>query len=207
MNIIILGATGPTGRILVDMASKEGHHVTALVRDKSKLPALNEKLLVKETDILDESALSAALTGQDAVLSALGPGRNLHSDIVSRAMPVLIRAMDQAKLRRLIFISSFGVGETKNQASFFSKLIFRLLLKDVLYDKFKSDQLLRASDLDYTLVYPTSMTNGEKTDLYLVGTDVKVSFFPRISRADVVGFMLRELKENKFIRQTAIITT
>ena len=207
MNIVILGATGPTGRMLVDQALNEGHRVTAWVRDKTKLPARNEQLQVQEINILDESALSAALIGQDAVLSALGPGRNLHSDIISRTMPVLIRAMDRVNCRRLLFISSFGVGETKKQASFFSKLIFRLLLRDVLNDKFKSDQMLRASDLDYTLVYPTSMTNGKKTGNYQVGTTVKISFLPRISRADVAGFMLKELKENKFIRQTAIITT
>ncbi len=207
MKIVILGATGPTGRILVEQALNEGHRVTAWVRDKTKLPVRNELLQIQEINILDESALSAALSGQDAVLSALGSGRDLHSDIISRTMPVLIRAMDRVKCRRLIFISSFGVGETKKQASFFSKLIFRLLLKDILNDKFKSDQMLRASDLDYTLVYPTSMTNGKKTNKYQVGTTVKISFLPRISRADVAGFMLKELKENKFIRQTAIITT
>jgi putative NADH-flavin reductase len=206
MNIIIIGATGPTGRILVDEALRQGHRVTALVRDKSKLNISSDLLRIHEINILDESALSAELIGQDAVLSALGSGRKLHADIISRAMPVLIAAMGKANVRRLIFISSFGVGETRKLASFFSKLIFRLILKDLLADKFKADEMLKKSTLDYTLVYPTSMHNGKRTGKYKAGESVKISFLPRISRKDVVDFMLTELKENHFIRKTAIVT-
>jgi putative NADH-flavin reductase len=206
MNILILGATGPTGKLLVDLALKQGHIVTALVRDKAKLTIQHELLRVHEIDILDESALSGELLNQDVVLSALGTGRDLHSDIISRAMPVLISAMNRAKVRRLIFLSSFGVGETRKQASFFSKLFFRLALKDILADKFKADQMLRASDLDYTLVYPTRLTNGPKTGKYKVGVSIKIAFYPSVSRADVVDFILTEIKENHFIRQTAIIS-
>jgi putative NADH-flavin reductase len=206
MNILILGATGPTGKILVEQALKQGHVVTALVRDKSKLGIEHEQLRVHEIDILDESALSGELLSQDVVLSALGTGRDLHSDFISRAMPVLISAMDKSKVRRLIFISSFGVGETRKQASFFSKFFFRLVLKDILADKLKADQLLRASDLDYTLVYPTRMTSGNKTGKYKAGTFIKISFSPTISRSDVVDFMLTEMKENHFVRQTAILS-
>ena len=206
MNILILGATGSTGKILVDQALKQGHIVTALVRDKTKLGIEHANLRVHTTDILDESALAKELIGQDAVLSALGSGRNLHSDIISRTMPVLISSMNKSKIRRLIFISSFGVGETREQASFFSKLFFRVLLKDILADKFKADQMLRASDLDYTLVYPTRMTDGPKTGKYKAGTFIKIPFSPRISKADVVDFMLTEMKENHFVRQTAIIS-
>jgi putative NADH-flavin reductase len=206
MNILILGATGPTGKLLVDLALKQGHAVTALVRDKAKLTIQHEQLRVHEMDILDESALSGEMPGQDVVLSTLGTGRDLHSDIISRAMPVLISAMNRAKIRRLIFLSSFGVGETSKQASFLSKLFFRIILKDILADKFKADQMLKVSDLDYTLVYPTRMTNGPKTDKYKVGVSIKIPFYPSVSRADVVDFMLTEVKENRFVRKTAIIT-
>ena len=206
MKILILGATGPTGQQLVIQALEKGHFVTAIVRDPLKLPVSHERLELRQIDIFDQNLLSQEIADQDAVLSALGTGRDLHSDFISRVMPVLIGAMDKANTRRLLFLSSVGVGDTKKLASFFSKMVFRFFLKSILDDKFKADQLLRASNLDYTLIYPTSLTNGKKTGKYQAGTNIKLPFYPRISRADVADFMLKEMVENKFIRQTAIIT-
>ena len=206
MNILILGATGPTGQQLVSQALEKGHFVEAIVRDPHKLLVRHERLTVKQIDIFNQTLLSREIAEQDAVLSALGTGRDMHSDFISRVMPVIVGAMNNANTRRLLFLSSVGVGDTKKFASFFSKMVFRLFLKSILDDKFKADQLLRASNLDYTLVYPTSLTNGKKTGKYKAGTDLKLPFYPRISRADVADFMLKEMVENKFIRQTAIIT-
>jgi putative NADH-flavin reductase len=157
-------------------------------------------------DILNEFDLTREILNKDAVLSALGSGKNLHSDIISKAMPVLIGAMDHAHVRRLIFLSSFGVGETRKQAPLFGRIIFRLLLNHILLDKTKADFELKNSDLNFTLVYPTSLTNGKKTGKYRVGEKLSLPFFPRISRADVSDFMLSQLNDSRWIRKTAVVS-
>jgi putative NADH-flavin reductase len=206
MNILILGATGLTGQHLVRQALEEGHIITAIVRNKAALTVSHAHLSIHTVDILNEFDLTREILNKDAVLSALGSGKNLHSDIISKAMPVLIGAMDHAHVRRLIFLSSFGVGETRKQAPLFGRIIFRLLLNHILLDKTKADFELKNSDLNFTLVYPTSLTNGKKTGKYRVGEKLSLPFFPRISRADVSDFMLSQLNDSRWIRKTAVVS-
>jgi putative NADH-flavin reductase len=206
MKLLILGATGPTGRQLVKQAVERSHTVSAAVRNPFKLAGQDRHLSVNIIDVLNEDQLTGAIRGNDAVLSALGSGRDLHSTIISRTTPVLIRAMENAAVKRLIFLSSFGVGDSWHQASFLSKFFFRLLLKDILADKGKADQLLRNSGLDYTLVYPTSLHNGKRSGKYETGENISPGLFPRISRADVAEFMLQQVDDPKWIRKTVIIS-
>jgi putative NADH-flavin reductase len=194
MKLLVLGATGPTGRILVNQALREGHQVKAIVRDSKKLVVKSALLQIQVADILNERQLTEELENQDVVLSTLGTGRDLHSDIISRVMPVLISSMNNAKINRLIFLSSFGVGETRKDASFFSKIIFKLFLNDIMKDKLIADELLRQSTLDYTLVYPTRLTNGKQRGQFKIGEKIPLSFSPKISREDVAAFMLDQVK-------------
>ncbi len=203
---MVLGATGLTGRILVNQALREGHQVKAIVRDSKKLVVKSELLQIQVADILNERQLTTELINQDVVLSTLGTGRNLHSDIISRVMPVLIASMYNAKIKRLIFLSSFGVGETIKDASLFSKVIFKLFLNDILKDKHKADELLKQSTLDYTLVYPTRLTNERQRGQFKVGEKIPLPFSPKISREDVAAFMLDQVKENRWIRKTVVIS-
>jgi putative NADH-flavin reductase len=206
MKLLVLGATGPTGRILVNQALREGHQVKAIVRDSNKLVVKSEFLQIQVVDILNERELTKELENQDVVLSTLGTGRNLHSDFISRVMPVLITSMYNAKIKRLIFLSSFGVGETIKDASFFSKTIFKLFLNDIMKDKFKADELLKQSTLDYTLVYPTRLTNGKQKSQFKFGEKISLSFSPKISREDVAAFMLSQVEDIRWIRKTVVIS-
>ena len=206
MKLLILGATGPTGVELVRLAIKAGHEVTAVVRDPSKLAVTTDQLKVVMPDILDVDAMKFAIEKQDCVLSALGGGKNLHSTVISQAMAVLIPAMERAKVSRLIFLSSFGVGYTKRSAGMISRFFFLTLLRHVLADKEKADDLLRSSNLDYTLVYPTRLTMGPPTGRYWYGVDLKPGWWPKVSRADVAEFMLMAAERNAWSRQTIIIT-
>lgn len=206
MKILVLGATGATGSRLVERALVKGHFVTAAVRDPMKLDLVHDRLTIIRLDILDQAALQVAIGVQDAVLSALGPGRDLHSNIVSLAVKEIIPAMERTSVRRLIFLSSFGAGDTWEQASVLSKMVFSMLFKDVLKDKSVADDLLRSSSLDYTLVYPTSLTNGPLTGEYRVGAELRPGLIPNISRADVADFMLSQLTDTAWIRKTVIIT-
>jgi len=113
MKLLILGASGGTGQELVAQALEQNHDVTAFVRDPAKISMSHEKLTVIKGDVLDKNILIKALEGKDAVLSALGVGKSLKSNnLMTNAMSNIIPAMNATGVKRIIFESAFGVGET-----------------------------------------------------------------------------------------------
>ncbi len=206
MKILILGSTGGTGQQLVTQALNQNHQVTALARDPFKLRLNHEKLTVVKGSVLDKDLLANVLEGNDAVLSALGVGRSLKSrDLISNAVRIIIPAMNEKNVKRLIFLSAFGVGETFKQANFIQRIAFRLFLRNIYADKSNADDQIRNSALDWTLVYPVLLTDAPRTGKYHVGETFEMKGMPKIPRADVAEFMLRQLTENTFIKKSPII--
>ena len=206
MRLLILGATGPTGRNLVDQALGAGHEVTALARNPSRLTIRHPRLAVVAGDATYARTLEDAMGGKDAVLSTLGAGNSLRSQIASRAVAALIPAMRARALNRVIFLSSFGVGESLEHASLLQRIAFRTLLRQIFADKAKADAMLRASGLGWTLVYPTLLTNGARAGRYRVGERLAMRGMPTISRADVAAFMLAQLASDEWRCRTAVIS-
>ncbi len=206
MKILILGSTGGTGQQIVKQALEQNLEVTAIARAPSKLSLSYEKLTVIKGDVLDKDVLIKALEGKDVVLSALGVGKALKSnDLISNVASILIPAMNATNVKRLIFISAFGVGETFIQADFIQKIIFRLVFKNVYTDKSKADDQIRKSTLEWTLVYPVLLTDGPGTGKYKVGEKLQMKGIPKISRTDVAEFMLRQLTDNTFLKKSPLI--
>ena len=206
MKLLILGATGGTGQQLVIQALEQNHQVSVLIRDPQKFKLTHDRLEIIRGDVLDQLLLTKTVEGKDAVLSALGVGKSLKSrDLISSAAKVLIQAMNAKNVKRLIFISAFGVGETFKYASLIQQLIFKLLLKNIYADKAKADEEVRKSNLEWTLVYPVLLTNNPRTDTYRVEENFKMKGMPKISRASVADFMLRQVTDNRFVRKSPII--
>ncbi len=206
MRLLILGATGPTGRNLLDQALAAGHDVTAFAREPSRLTMTHPRLAIAAGEATNARALESALHGQQAVLSALGAGNSLRSEIASRAVAVLVPAMRAQAVRRIIFLSAFGVGETCVQASWVQRTFYRTLLRQIFADKAKADAMLRASALDWTLVYATLLTNGARTGTFRVGERLPMKGMAKISRADVAAFMLAQVSSVEWVRRTAVIS-
>ena len=206
MRLLILGATGPTGRNLLEQALAAGHEITALVRNPARLTMTHARLASAIGDATDSRALESAMAGQEAVLSALGAGNSLRSEIASRAVAALIPAMRARALKRVIFLSAFGVGETFGQASLVQRLAYCTLLRQIFADKAKADAMLRQSGLDWTLVYPTVLTHGARSGAYRVGERLAMTGLPKISRADVASFMLEQLSSAEWVRRTAVVS-
>ena len=206
MRLLILGATGPTGRNLLDQALGAGNDVTALVRDPTRITIVHPRLAIVVGDATDPRALDATVRGKDAALSALGAGNSLRSDIVYRAVTALIPAMRSHAVKRIVFLSAFGVGESLHQASLLQRIAYRTLLRHIFADKAKADAVLRASGLDWTLVYPTLLTSGARTGRYRVGERLAMKGMAKISRADVAAFMLAQVAADEWIRRTVVIS-
>ena len=202
MKLLILGATGPTGRQLVRQALEAGHSDAALVRDRAKV---SEAIEVIQGDATDSGVVAASVRGCDAVLSALGTSKSLKGGIMTRAVVVLLPAMEQAGVKRLILVSAFGVGDSFNDASAIQKFFFRTVLRSIYGDKATADAMIEASPLQWTIVRPVALANTRRTGNYRVGEHLKLSGFPRVSRADVADFMIRELNEQRWVRKTVVI--
>jgi putative NADH-flavin reductase len=157
MRLLILGATGGTGRALIHQAIGRGHAITAFVRSPQKLGWLIERIVVRKGDPRSIADLQAVVSGHDAVLSALGPPGVGPTTILRAAAKSTVAAMQAAGVRRLLVVSAailFGdLGIT-------GSVLRRTLLRNVGDDSLEMERMVMASGLDWTIVRPPRLTNG-----------------------------------------------
>ena len=208
MNILVFGATGPTGQQVLRQALGQGHAVTAFVRDPATLPTNEKRLRVVNGDTTrDTGKVADAVSGQDAVISALGRRSTFKSDhLIERSMQVIVPAMERAGVRHLILVSAFGVGESRRDAPLIPRMMYRVLLGDIFADKKAAEDHVRRSNLDWTFVYPVLLTNGPMTGTYRAGERLELHGLPKISRADVAHFILAEVGKRAFVHKVAVIS-
>lgn len=209
MKLLLLGATGRTGSELLTQACAQGHEVTALVRDPDKLRSQSRRLRVLVGSATDAAAIANAVQGQDAVLCALGPTSALQlmrCNLMRSAVPLLLRAMEPAGVRRLVLLSALGAGESARYAPMPLRLMFRTALRQVGTDKADAEMTIRASSLDWTLVYPPSLTTGPAIGGYRHGEELRLTGMPKLSRADLAAFMLSQLADSRYLRKQVIVS-
>jgi len=204
--LLVLGGTGPTGRLIVEKALEEGHFVTVLARRPDALAIRHASLVVLEGDVLDAD-LAPAMAGQDTVVSALGRGLKLASKhLMARATPRILAAMERARISRLVFLSAWGVGGTPPEAPLLIRLMFRLMLPDIYADKAAAEAAVRESRVDWTILAPVMLTNAPAANRYRAGEDLRVPGFSKISRADVAACALRSIDDPAAIRKRLVVT-
>ena len=209
MKLLVLGATGGTGRHVVMQALEQGHQATAIVRDPARLSVASDRLRVVTGNVTaDDSAVVTAMQGQDAVISTLGVGKSFASGgLIAAAMPHIVRAMQGAGVRRLIVTSAFGVGETFRDAPLVPRIFIRTLLRNVYRDKEAGEAVVRATDLVWTIVHPTGLTDGAATGTCRAGERLALRGFPTIARADVAAFLLKQVEDTTYIRKSVLISS
>lgn len=206
MKIAVFGATGGTGRQVVLQALEQGHQVKALVRDPAKLDIKNNNLTLIQGDVLNYDKVAETLIDTDAVVCSLGNTANNPEMIVSRGTEVILNTMQAGtRPRRLIVISSIGVGDSKNQVPFVFKMLAKTILRQAMQDKETQENLVQASNLDWIIVRPGGLTDNPGTGHYRSGLDKNI-IAGQVSRADVAAFVLQQLTDNTYLRQTPAIT-
>jgi uncharacterized protein YbjT (DUF2867 family) len=200
MNLTVLGAAGATGVPLVEQAIAAGHQVTALVRSAETLTLTNPNLHVVQGDATDRAVVSQAMKGADAVISVLGA----RGPVMAEATRAVVAAAEQAGPDRILMLSSFAVARDRLKPV--SKLVTRMAMGSQIKDKTAGEEVLRASSLDWTIVYATKLTNGPKTEPRVVPETEKVGVSQRISRADVASFLLQAATDGLYSRRDVIIT-
>jgi uncharacterized protein YbjT (DUF2867 family) len=201
--ILIVGATGGTGRQLVAQALERGHTVTALVRDPSRLRVEHPQLTVVRGDVLDEGSVDAAMRGQEAVLSALGHKRFLYpTRILSEGTRNMLRAMETHGVPRLVCETSLGIGDSAGRMGlYYTFFVIPVILPLYFWDKTRQERLIAASNVEWVIVRPGALTNGDKRGRSRHGRQVgNFLWTVRISRADVADFMLNQLADDTYVR-------
>ena len=207
MRVLILGATGGTGRIALRETLARGHDVTVLVRDRTHLPPGSEQATLRDGDARDAEAVASAVRNQDAVISVLGIGKSLKPEgLIAAAAPNIVQAMDRAGVRRLVFTSAFGIGESMRDVPLLPRIMMATLLRKIYADKNIGEEAVRRSALDWTIVYPTMLTDKPGTGRVRTGERLPLRGMPMVSRADVGAYLASQLDARDHIRKGVLIT-
>lgn len=201
--VLIVGATGGTGRQLVEQALERGHVVTALARDPSALRVEHPRLTVVRGNVLDYLSVDAAVRGQDAVLSALGHKQFFRpTRTLSEGTRNLLHAMETHGVRRFVCETALGIGDSAGRMGlYYTFFVIPVILPFYFWDKARQERLIAASGVDWVVVRPGALTNGAKRGRYRHGRTVgSLLWTVRISRADVADFMLNQMSDNTYLK-------
>jgi putative NADH-flavin reductase len=202
MKLAVFGATGGTGRLLVEQALAGGHEVNAFARKPVAITIQHERLHVVQGDVLTPACVREAVKGTDAVLCAFGTSNEPNTTVLSEGTQNILVAMEKHGVRRFVCEASLGVGDSRALGGiFFDYMIVPLFMKHKFADKEKQDLLIHQSALDWIIVRATRLTHGPKTGVYRTGLKLRLGPWARIARADVAEFMLKQVSDNTYLRQ------
>ena len=205
MRILIVGATGELGRDVVEAALQDGHDTAALVRDPARAE-LPEAVELVAGDVLDASSLRRAVDARDAVICALGtPNPRRASTLLQDGTRNLVLAMDQGGVRRLVCVTLLGAGASRANASLMYRQVILRALAPMLPDKQAQEDVVRSSELDWTLVRPPRFTGGKPGAELRVIAEGQPGRVSRIFRADLARFLLDCATDNRHLREAVAV--
>jgi putative NADH-flavin reductase len=222
MKLTIFAATGGIGRQLLEQAVAAGHDVTAVARNPQNLPATPARVVAADLASADAAALQAAVQGADAVLSALGARTKADTGVAARGTRAIAEAMRASGVRRVIVVSAAPIGTVPSPGRphpprhdpgdgfilrYLADPIVKRALRAHYADLAQMEDVLRDSDLDWTVVRPPRLTSKPATGKYRTayGRNLRRGLF--VSRADVAHYMLRAVSQPETFRQTVGIAS
>lgn len=208
MKIVIFGASGGTGIKIVERALAAGHIVRAFVRSPSKMNIQQANLMVFQGDVMDAAAVEKAVSGQEAVISALGPTRPAMPGMMEAAAKNIVAAMKKHGVRRLVSTTGAGVRQPQDQPKLIDHLIsalLHLMARAVVLDSAANVKVIQASDLDWTVVRFPRLADGPHTGNYRVGYVSKDSS-SQLARADAAEFVVKELAGKQWLRKLPLVS-
>ncbi|MBE0671555.1 MAG: SDR family oxidoreductase [Anaerolineales bacterium] len=208
MKIVVFGASRGLGFEVVKQALEAGHIVTAFVRSPEKFTVKDDNLIAIKGDSMDAEAVKKAISGQEAVISALGPTRPPVPHMMETSAKNIVAGMKKHDVHRLISTTGAGVRQPEDQPKFidhFIGFLLNLLAKDVVLDSATNVKVIQASDLDWTVVRFPRLMDGEHKGNYQVGY-VSKSSGTQLSRADGADFILKELTQKKWLKKLPLVS-
>lgn len=206
MRLAVFGATGGTGRSVIEQALEAGNKVTALARRPEALDGLADRVTVVAGDVLEPADVARAVDGAEVVVSALGIGMHRHATTVySQGTANILAAMADQGVRRLLVVStsSLEIPAPRRPAEWaLAKLLLHNILRKPYADMAVMERHVRESDADWTLVRAARLTKGPRTGRYRTSRNAKLPGCWSISRADVADFLLGSAAEPETFRAT-----
>jgi putative NADH-flavin reductase len=210
MKIVIFGAAGRTGLLLVQLALDEGHYVTAAARCPDSVTVEGRNLRKVRGDLFDPVAVAEAIAGQECILVAVAPGKALRpTTIFSTSIKNILAGAKLAGIKRIVVLGTCGVdGETLTR--FHTKLLAGFIVQPLLFglyvDAARMEGILEASDCEWTVIRPPRLTNGPATETYRTGVGRHLPNMASISRADVADAMLKLIDDRTSHRRWVEVT-
>jgi putative NADH-flavin reductase len=204
MKVVIFGANGKTGLLLVEQALAKGYHVIAYIRRPGTILIDNPRLKIMVGNLNETLKMKDAIAGADVCISALGGGSlTKHSPEIMNGIDNIISIMEKAKVHRFIYLSSLGAGESRFYMNPFVRFILvKIFIRVPIADHNINEQRIVGSNLQWILIRPGSLTDGQLTgDLQHGIKKIKLKGFPTISRANVASFILQQLSDPTYIQK------
>jgi putative NADH-flavin reductase len=204
MKVSIFGSSGATGTLLTERCLAAGYEVTALLRSPETFP-LRERVRVIQGTVFDPDPVRRTVEGADVVLSALGARSLKKEDILERGVPLIVAAMKETGVRRIIVLGSAGAlpdALAKQPAWrrwFVQKIVYNTFLKWAVASQISQWKTLSSSGLDFTMVMPPMLLNTPGRGSYRVDGEALPSHGSRISREDVAGFMMQQIGNPRWV--------
>ncbi len=208
MHVVVIGASKGIGLEAVSGALKAGHRVRAFARSADRIALRHANLEKRRGDALASADIEDALEGIDAVIQTLGVrARDLMAPVTlfSRATRVLVPAMEERGVRRLIAVTGFGAGDSRRAIGPLQLAPFRLFLGRAYDDKTVQERIIEESSLDWTIVRPGVLIPGPASGRYKALAEPSQWRNGFISRADVADFLVRQVTETKYLRKAPVL--
>jgi putative NADH-flavin reductase len=207
MKIVIFGATGRTGQYLLTQALDREHTVTAVARHPEAITLRHEHLRVVSGLFDQPETIDAAISGQTAVLSAVGaPMSRAATCVHADSARSIVAAMGRAGVRRLICVTSGGTNPQHDpNLPFIFEQVFKRMFANIYQDQIAMEQIVMASDTDWTIVRPAALTDGPAIGYCRVAEAYAIRGGNQTPRADLADFMLKQLDDPTYIRKAVAL--
>lgn len=200
----MFGATGKTGRHVWRNALERGHRVTAIGRSVDQLADGAPDVHTAKGDVFDPAAVAAAVAGHDAAIVCLGSTGLRDTTTLSTGTENVVDAMTDHDVKRLVVMSASGVGESRKQIPLTSRLLFSTMLRSILADHRRQEEIVEHSPLDWTIVRAGVLKDDPATGMTTATNTGRIT---RINREDVAAFLVDQLDDTIYLRRAISVTS
>lgn len=207
MKVVIFGSTGETGKALVSQALRRGYDVHAFARRPADVGIQDARLHLIQGDVLDRVAVQHAVAGMDAAVSVLGVRLGQpQSTVRSTGTANIVAALTAEGVRRFVCGSTVGAGRHLQTLPWLARMLVpRIVGAWRLEEAGRQEDIVRGSALDWTILRPPRLVDGEATGTYRIGENLATGFGSKLTRGDYAHALLDELESKRFLRQSPTI--
>jgi len=205
--IAVIGATGKSGKYLVNQLVQQGYSIRVLLRDPAKFTMTDPRIEIVQGDARDYTAIYSLLENCDAVISTLGQ-RKGEPPVFSQATTHIVRAMRERNMNRYIVVTGLSIDIPGDKKSFRTRLLSRIMkwfFASVIADKQKEFSVLAGSSVSWTLVRLPMIELTDKTGAITI--DLHDCPGKKIRATDLAVFLIQQLSDSRFIRQAPFIAS